>query len=89
MSVVQIEPTKDHPVPYDLAEEKPTTHIKEVEVAGNTAELQESLGAALEVTEEDADRAEIDAMWVEIGWFEEFGVFTVGTAVGINLDGLI
>ena len=56
MSVVQIEPTKDYPVPYDLAEEKPTTRIKEVEVAGNTAELQESLGAKLEVTEEDAER---------------------------------
>ena len=56
MSVVQIEPTKDHPVPYDLTEDKPSTHLKKVEVAGNTAELQESLGASLEVTEEDAER---------------------------------
>jgi len=56
MSVVQIDPTKKHPVPYDLVEEKPTTRIKEVEVAGNTAELQEALGASLEVTEEDAAR---------------------------------
>tara|TARA_R110002020_G_scaffold25477_1_gene82869 strand:- start:171 stop:734 length:564 start_codon:yes stop_codon:yes gene_type:complete len=56
MAVVQIEPTKDHPVPYDLSEDKPSTHIKEVEIAGNTAELQVALGASLEVTEENAER---------------------------------
>ncbi len=56
MSVVQIEPTKDHPVPYDLAEEKPATLLEEIAVAGNTAELQESLGAPLDVTEGDAER---------------------------------
>ena len=56
MSVVQIEPTKDHAVPYDLDEEKPATLIKEMAVAGNTAELQESLGAALDVTEGDVER---------------------------------
>ena len=56
MSVVQIEPTKDHAVPYDLDEEKPATLIEEMAVAGNTAELQESLGAALDVTEGDVER---------------------------------
>ena len=56
MSVVQVEPTKDHPVPYDLSEEKPATLIEEMAVAGNTAELQESLGAALDVTEGDVER---------------------------------
>tara|TARA_Y100000310_G_scaffold180978_1_gene180919 strand:+ start:147 stop:728 length:582 start_codon:yes stop_codon:yes gene_type:complete len=56
MSVVQIEPTKDHPVPYDLAEEKPATLLEEMAVAGNTAELQESLGAALDVSEGDVER---------------------------------
>ena len=56
MTVVQIEPTKDHPVPYDLTEEKPATLLEEMAVAGNTAELQESLGAALDVSEGDAER---------------------------------
>ena len=56
MSVVQIEPTKDHAVPYDLDEEKPAPLIEEMAVAGNTAELQESLGAALDVTEGDVER---------------------------------
>ncbi len=56
MSEVLIEPTKDHPVPYDLAEEKPATLLDEIAVAGNTAELQIELGAVLDVTEGDAQR---------------------------------
>jgi len=56
MPIVEIEPTKDHPVPYDLAEEKPATLMDEIAVAGNTAELQESLGADLDVSEGDTQR---------------------------------
>tara|TARA_R110002051_G_scaffold307961_1_gene379271 strand:- start:134 stop:712 length:579 start_codon:yes stop_codon:yes gene_type:complete len=56
MPVVQLEPTKDHPVPYDLSEDKASTPIDEVAVAGNTVELQVALGASLEVTEADAER---------------------------------
>ena len=56
MSVVQVEPTKDHPVPYDLSEEKPTTLLDEMAVAGNTAELQVELGATLDISEGDAAR---------------------------------
>jgi len=56
MSEVLIESTKDHPVPYDLAEEKPATLLDEMAVAGNTAELQESLGAEFDVTEGDTQR---------------------------------
>ena len=56
MSVVQIEPTKDHAVPYDLAEKKPATLLEEMAVAGNTAELQEALGATLDVSEGDVER---------------------------------
>ena len=56
MSVVQIEPTKDHPIPYDLTEQKPATLLEEMAVAGNTAELQEALGATLDVSEGDVER---------------------------------
>ena len=56
MSVVQVEPTNDHPVPYDLSEEKPTTLIEEIAVAGNTAELQVEMGAPLDVSEGDAEK---------------------------------
>ena len=56
MPVVHVEPTKEHPVPYDLSEEKASTPVEEVAVAGNTVELQVSLGASLEVSEENAER---------------------------------
>ena len=56
MPVVNVEPTKEHPVPYDLSEEKASTPVEEVAVAGNTVELQVSLGASLEVSEENAER---------------------------------
>ena len=56
MAVVQVEPTKDHPVPYDLSEEKPATLLEEMAVAGNTAELQVEMGASLDISEGDAAR---------------------------------
>jgi DNA polymerase III delta prime subunit len=56
MTVVRIEPTKDYPVPYDTTEEKTDTLLEEMAVAGNTAELQVELGAALDVSEGDAER---------------------------------
>jgi hypothetical protein len=56
MPTVKVEPTKDHKVPYDLADEKPSTLLEEMAVAGNTAELQESLGASLDISEGDVER---------------------------------
>lgn len=56
MPTVNIEPTDDHPIPYDTTDQKPETYIEELAVAGNTAELQVALGAPLEVSEEDAER---------------------------------
>jgi hypothetical protein len=56
MPNVNIEPTKDKPVPYNLREEKPGTVLEELAVAGNTAELQEALGAALDITDEDLEK---------------------------------
>jgi hypothetical protein len=53
---VEITPTKDHPVPYDLSAEAPSTLLDELAVAANTAELQVSLGAALELDPHDAAR---------------------------------
>ena len=56
MPTVKVEPTKDHKIPYDLADEKPSTLLEEMAVAGNTAELQESLGASLDISEGDVER---------------------------------
>lgn len=56
MPVVNIEPTDQHPVPFDTADEVVSTFAEEVAVAGNTAELQVALGASLEVDEATADK---------------------------------
>lgn len=56
MSVVKIEPTKEHPVPYDTREEQPATLLEEMAVAANTIELQLELGAQLDISEGDIER---------------------------------
>jgi exopolyphosphatase/pppGpp-phosphohydrolase len=56
MPVVNVEPTSDHPIPFNLEDETPSTFVEEVEVAGATAELLVELGAPLEVSPEDAER---------------------------------
>ena len=64
MAVVKLEPTDEHPVPYDVSDEKPSTVLDEVAVAGNTAEMQVALGAPLEVSVEDEarEKALLDAV---------------------------
>jgi len=49
MSLVKVEPTDEHPVPFDTEPDQLDTFMDEVIVAANTAELLESLGAPLEV----------------------------------------
>jgi hypothetical protein len=56
MPIVNVEPTTDHPIPFDLSPQEPATFIEEVQVAGATAELLAELGAPLEVDEHTADR---------------------------------
>jgi exopolyphosphatase/pppGpp-phosphohydrolase len=56
MPVVNIEPTGDFPIPFDLSPENPDTFVEEVAVAGRTAELLAELGAPLEVSPEDVER---------------------------------
>ena len=53
MPVIKVEPTTDHPVPYDMSDEKPETFLDEIAVAGNTAELQMAMGASLEMSDRD------------------------------------
>jgi len=59
MPIINIVPTKDHPVPYDTREETPNTFIEELEIAANTVEMQEAMGAfdaTLELSPEDQER---------------------------------
>jgi len=56
MPIVNVEPTKDHPLPYDESDEKTGSLLEELAVAGNTAELKEALGATIELSGPDAER---------------------------------
>lgn len=56
MPIVNVEPTRDYPIPFDLGPETPETFVDEVQVAAATAELLVELGAPLEVDPETAER---------------------------------
>lgn len=64
MPVVKVEPTDEHPLPFDTEEEKTQNFIEEITVAANTADLLEELGAPLEVdpTTLEREKALIDAV---------------------------
>lgn len=54
MPTVNVEPTKDHPIPYDFCEEKPNSVLEEMAVAANTVELQMAMGSRLTLDANDA-----------------------------------
>jgi len=56
MPIVHVEPTDEHPVPYDTSPEVSPTFLEEMAVAGATAELQVDLGASLELNEQDTKK---------------------------------
>lgn len=45
--MVEIEPTREHRVPYDVSDDTTGSFLEEMAVAGNTAEVQQALGAGL------------------------------------------
>jgi hypothetical protein len=49
MSFVKVEPTDEHPVPYDLEEPTLESFLEELTVAANTADALETMGAPVEV----------------------------------------
>ena len=59
MPIINIVPTKNHPMPYDAREEIPDTFIEELEIAAATVEMQEAMGAfdaTLELSPDDQER---------------------------------
>lgn len=46
--MITIQPTAEHPMPFDLSDEQPKTHKDAVATAANTAELIESLGGSID-----------------------------------------
>ena len=55
--MIPLEPTSEHPVPFDLSNEQPKTHADSVAVAVNTVDLLNSLGASIDFNNEDLHKA--------------------------------
>lgn len=56
--MIPVEPTAEHPIPFDLSDQEPATHKDAVAVAVNTADLIQSLGGGLDYNEEDLSKAQ-------------------------------
>jgi hypothetical protein len=55
--MIELQPTAEHPVPYDLSDEQPKTHADAISVAVNTADLIGQLGGSLDFTSDDLAKA--------------------------------
>lgn len=51
---INVEPTKNHPIPYSPIDVETSSFAEEMAVVANTAELLDELGPPLEITPEDA-----------------------------------
>ena len=55
--MIQLEPTSEHPVPFDLSDEQPKTHADSIAVAVNTVDLINGLGPSIDFNNEDLHKA--------------------------------
>jgi len=55
--MLNIEPTAEHPVPFDLSDEQPKTHADSVAIAVNTADLIDQLGGSLDFDNKSLEQA--------------------------------
>lgn len=55
--MIPVEPTSEHPVPFDLSDELPKTHADAVSVAVNTVDLISQLGGSLDFADDDLHKA--------------------------------
>lgn len=53
MTVVNITPSSERPIPYDAKDAEAPTLLEQLAVAGNTAELQVALGADLDLNKKE------------------------------------
>jgi len=51
--MIEIQPTTEHPVPFDLSDEQPKTHKDGIAIAANTSDLIDQLGPGLEFQDKD------------------------------------
>lgn len=55
--MIQIQPTTEHPLPFDLSDEQPKTHKDGIAIAVNTANLIDELGGSIEYSNQDLHKA--------------------------------
>lgn len=56
MPAINVEPTNDHQIPYNIDDEKPVTFKDELVVTANTVDLLEGLGMQVEASPEDVEK---------------------------------
>jgi len=55
--MIQLVPTTEHPVPFDLSDEQPKTHADSIAVAVNTVDLINELGPSVDFDDDDLHKA--------------------------------
>lgn len=55
--MIPVEPSTEHPIPFDLTDEQPKTHADAVAIAVNTADLIGQLGGSIDFDNEDLHKA--------------------------------
>ena len=55
--MIEIQPSADTPLPFDLSDEQPKTHKDSVAIAANTADLIDQLGPGLDYDDNDLHKA--------------------------------
>lgn len=57
--MIELTPTGDHPIPFDLSPELPNTHKDSIAIAANTIDLIEELGGSIDYSDQDLHQASL------------------------------
>lgn len=55
--MIELTPTGDHPIPFDLSDELPKTHKDSIAIAANTVSMIEELGGSIDYADQDLHKA--------------------------------
>jgi len=55
--MIEITPTGDHSIPFDLSDELPKTHKDSIAIAANTVNMIEELGGSIDYSDQDLHKA--------------------------------
>jgi hypothetical protein len=55
--MIEIQPTTEHPLPFDMSDEQPKTHKDGIAIAVNTANLIEKIGPGIDFEDKDLHKS--------------------------------